>query len=72
MLRAAQADALGAAVAGALGVLAGVGVGPHAQPATGVGVPEQTVDGRDELAGVVVLGLGLGGLEAVGDVGHHR
>ena len=70
VLRAAQADALGAAVAGALGVLAGVGIGPHPQPAAGVGVGEHAVDRLEQLGGLVPVGRGAGGLEALGDVGH--
>ena len=48
VLGAAQADTLGAEAAGAGGVGAGVGVGPHLQPAGGVGVRQQPVYGRDQ------------------------
>ena len=51
VLGAAQADALGAEVAGDLGVLAGVGVGPHGELALpdAVGPPEDDVELRRRL-----------------------
>ena len=50
VLGAAQADARGAEPAGAGGVLGGVGVRPHLEPAYGVGVGQQRGDGVDQPA----------------------
>src|SRR5690606_3452778 len=64
----AQPDALGAEPDRPGGVLGVVGVGPHAQPALGVGVPHDAVDGLDQLV------LGLGALEVLdhGGVDHRH
>ena len=70
VLGAAQADALGAELDGALGVEGGVGVGAHAQAADLVGVGEDEVHGPDELAGALVVPGGRQPrLEALGEVG---
>ena len=71
VLGAGQADALRAEVAGAGGVLGGVGVGAHAQPAGVVGVREQPVDGADQQRGLLV-GVGDRVVDAVLEVGHDR
>ena|GEM_PF-1319213 len=54
MLRAAQADALGAEPAGARGVVGRVRVGVHVQAAAGVRVAQEPVHGVQEVARVVV------------------
>ena len=51
VLGAAQPDALAAEPARPLGVLDGVGVGPHPQPACLVGVGHHPVHGLDQVVG---------------------
>ena len=52
VLGAAQADALSAAFAGAVGVLGGVGVGAHAQTTHAIGYTAGPVDRVDEVLGL--------------------
>ena len=70
VLGAGEADALGTEVPGPRGVLGGVGVGPHAQPADLVGVREEAVDAAHERGGALV-GVDQRAVEALLEVGDH-
>ena len=63
VLGAAQPDAGGTEAAGPLGVLGGVGIGPHPEATLGVGVGDESVHGGDQVVGVG----GDGALEVLHD-----
>ena len=71
VLGAAQPDPLGSHPPCAVGVRAGVGVGPHPQSAYAVGVREQPVDCPDHVSGALV-DLLQRGVQPLLEVEHHR
>src|SRR5699024_4181863 len=68
VLGSAQPDPLGPALAGAGGVLTGIGVCSYRHPPRGIRVGEEPVYGGDEFGDVVVRRDLQRGLEPLGDV----